>query len=206
MHSTYALNQRFRRFLPVVVDVETGGMDYQHAPIVEIALTFLTIKKGQLVLDDDLYFHIKPFEGAIVEPNSLEFLGYDAATLATHPITESEAFEMICHQVNKRVHTENCTRAIIVGHNAHFDLAFINSAIKRHQLKSPFHRFSTLDTASLSALLLGHTVLCQACRLAGIEWDNKCAHNALYDCQKTATLFCQLVNQSKELYIHNIAG
>ena len=196
------ISQRFRRFLPVVVDIETGGLDHQKAPIVEIALYFLKMENSHLCLDNYLHFHIKPFEGSKIEAESIEFIGYKSEQIP-HKEEEHSAFSSICRTIKQRVIDENCTRAILVGHNAHFDLSFFNAAMKRCQLKSPFHEFSTIDTVSISALLLGHTVLCQACKIANIEWDSQQAHSALYDCEKTATLFCQGVNQMNALYQQN---
>ena len=196
------INQRFRRFLPVVIDIETGGLDYRTAPILEIALYFLKMENAELQLDDYIHFHIKPFTGSQAEEKSIEFIGYESEKIP-HMEEEHTAFSSICESVKKRIIKENCVRAILVGHNAHFDLSFFNAAIKRCQLKSPFHTFSTLDTVSTSALLFGHTVLCQACKLADIEWDNQQAHNALYDCKKTATLFCQSINQIQQFYNDN---
>lgn len=200
MPNLTAIGQRFRRFLPVVVDIETGGLDHQKAPIIEIALCFLKMDGDLLSVDQHLHFHIQPFSGSVLEPESVEFIGYQIDDIADQK-EEQEAFRLICQAVKQRVKQENCTRAILVGHNAHFDLTFFNAALSRCQLASPFHHFSTLDTVSLSALLLGHTVLCQACQIMDIEWDSKQAHNALYDCQKTAQLFCQMVNQARKIYM-----
>jgi ribonuclease T len=71
----------------------------------------------------------------------------------------------------------------------------MQQAFGRNNLKrSPFHPFSFIDTASLAAVAFGHTVLSEACLRAGIEFDATRAHNALYDADRTATLFCEIVN------------
>ena len=59
----------------------------------------------------------------------------------------------------------------------------------------PFSPFSVLDTSSLSSLVLGHSVLAVACRIAGIEFDNEQAHGAVYDTQKECELFCKIYNR-----------
>jgi len=88
----------------------------------------------------------------------------------------------------------------MVAHNAHFDLQFVNAATERCEIKrNPFHPFSCFDTATLSGLAYGHTVLARACALAGIEFCNKSAHSAAYDAEKTAELFCAIVNKWKEI-------
>jgi ribonuclease T len=40
----------------------------------------------------------------------------------------------------------------------------------------------------------GHTVLSEACARANISFDNDQAHRALYDAERTAELFCAVVN------------
>ena len=91
---------------------------------------------------------------------------------------------------------EGVNKAILVGHNAHFDLKFINAAAERCGIKrNPFHPFSTFDTVSLSGLVYGQTVLARSIRSAGLEWDSDEAHSAIYDAEMTATLFCKIVNE-----------
>ena len=91
---------------------------------------------------------------------------------------------------------EECRQCVLIGHNAHFDLAFLNAAVLRTNSKNhnPFHNFSVFDTVTLSALAFGQTVLARACKAAGLEFDGKNAHSALYDTQKTAELFCHILN------------
>ena len=48
---------------------------------------------------------------------------------------------------------------------------------------------------SLSALAYAQTVLARAAIVSGIEWDGKEAHSAIYDAERTAELFCDIVNQ-----------
>ncbi|HFE38757.1 MAG TPA: hypothetical protein ENK06_10140, partial [Gammaproteobacteria bacterium] len=88
-----------------------------------------------------------------------------------------------------------CKRAILVGHNAFFDLGFINAAVERCKMKrNPFHPFSTFDTVSLCGLAYGQTVLARAAKAAGMDWNHNDAHSAIYDAEQTATLFCNVVN------------
>jgi len=102
--------------------------------------------------------------------------------------------------VRKEIKEQGCNRAILVGHNAHFDAGFVNAAVERCSIKrNPFHPFSHFDTATLSGLAYGQTVLARACAEAGIEFDNAEAHSAAYDAQKTAELFCGIVNRWKDL-------
>ncbi|MGW8228635.1 MAG: ribonuclease T, partial [Gammaproteobacteria bacterium] len=40
----------------------------------------------------------------------------------------------------------------------------------------------------------GQTVLARAVQAAGIQWNQKEAHSAVYDAERTAELFCRIVN------------
>ena len=88
-----------------------------------------------------------------------------------------------------------CQRAILVGHNAHFDLNFLNAAVARTGHKrNPFHPFSVFDTVTLGGVAFGQTVLARAVQAAGIDWNGEEAHSAVYDAEKTAALFCVVAN------------
>lgn len=195
------LAQRFRGFLPVVVDIETGGFNAATDAILEIAATTLDMDaQGNLVIEQTYDFHVEPFEGANMDQSALEFTGIDPH----HPLRLAEPEEMVFPDllriIRKKVKDSDCTRAILVGHNAHFDLGFLMAAINRCEIKrNPFHPFSVFDTATLSGLVLGQTVLAKSCLTAGISFDNSEAHSAAYDTQKTAELFCLIVNRWKEL-------
>jgi ribonuclease T len=197
----HPISRRFRGFLPVVVDVETGGFDCQTDGLLEVAATTLTMSdEGILRIDKTFSYNVKPFEGANLDPAALEFTGIDPH----HPFREADpeetVFAELLSAIRKQVKTHNCTRAILVGHNAHFDLGFIMAAIERCQIKrNPFHPFSVFDTATLSGLAFGQTVLAKTCQAAGIDFNNSEAHSAAYDTKKTAELFCLIVNKWQQL-------
>ncbi len=194
------LAQRFRGFMPVVVDVETAGFNAKTDALLEIAcVPVLMDDSGKLYQGEALNAHIEPFAGANLERSALEFTGINPDSPFRKAIAEDEkvAIRRIFKALKALKNQHGCSQCILVGHNAHFDLGFLNALIERTNSKnhSPFHAFSVLDTASLSALALGHTVLARACMLAGIGFDNDHAHSALYDTQKTAELFCHIFNQ-----------
>ncbi|WP_338589063.1 ribonuclease T [Shewanella khirikhana] len=195
------LKYRFRGYYPVVIDVETAGFNAQTDALLEIAVTLLKMDDdGVLGLDKTLHFHIEPFEGANLEPAALAFNGIDPNNPLRGAISEKEAFLEIFKAVRKGMKASDCHRAVVVAHNAAFDHGFVTKAIERSGVKrTPFHPFATFDTACLSGLALGHTVLAQACKIAGIPFDNKEAHSALYDTERTAELFCHIVNRWKAL-------
>ncbi|WNL37373.1 ribonuclease T [Halomonas sp. PAMB 3232] len=195
--------QRFRSYLPVVIDLETGGFNAQRDALLEIAAVTLTMDSDGNLLPDDTYsYHIQPFEGANVEQSALDFTGInlDDPLRKQVALSEADALGEIFKPIRKSVKAHNCSRAILVGHNAAFDHGFLNAASARCNVKrSPFHPFSSFDTATLAGFVYGQTVLARACRAAGIEFDNKAAHSARYDTERTAELFCTMVNRYKDL-------
>ncbi|WP_409526552.1 ribonuclease T [Nitrincola sp. MINF-07-Sa-05] len=192
---------RFRGYLPVVVDVETAGFNATTDALLEIAAVTLTMDEtGYLLVDQSYSANIKPFPGANLEPSALAFTGINPDDPARNAIDEATALESIFKPIRKAIKSNGCKRAVLVGHNASFDHGFVNRATERCQIKrNPFHPFSTFDTATLAGLAFGQTVLAKACDVAGIEFDNKLAHSALYDTLKTAELFCLIVNRWKDL-------
>src|SRR5690606_28700751 len=114
---------------------------------------------------------------------------------------EGEALQDVFRLVRRKIREHGCKRAILVGHNPSFDLAFINAATERAQVKrNPFHPFSSFDTATLGGVIFGQTVLSRAVEAAGLEWDGSEAHSARYDAERTAALFCTIVNRCRHLW------
>ena len=193
--------QRFRGFLPVVIDVETGGFNAKTDAMLEIAAVILEMdSQGNLQIKDHYSKNIEPFPGAVIEQAALEFTGIDIYDPGRNAEEEGDALREIFQPIRREVSETGCTRAVMVAHNAHFDLGFVNAAVERAQIKrNPFHPFSCFDTSSLSGLAYGQTVLAKACQAAKIDFNNQDAHSALYDTTKTAELFCSIVNRWKEL-------
>lgn len=193
----YQMKDRFRGYFPVIVDVETGGFDPQKNALLEIAMVTTTLDgQGQLTPDKEIFFAVKSAENLDVSPEALKFTGIDLDS-DRGAIDEEDAIEQCFEMIRNEQKKAGCKRSILVGHNAWFDLHFLQAAVARNTIKrDPFHPFSSFDTATLAAVFYGHTVLAKACLLADIEFDNQQAHNALYDTQKTAELFCKIVNSS----------
>ncbi len=198
--SGHEINDRFRGFLPVVIDVETGGFIAGTDALLEVGATTVRMDDdGQLAVHRTYNYHIQPFEGANIEQAALDFTGIDPYHPFREAVTEEEALGELFNVVRKEIRDRQCTRAILVGHNAHFDAGFITAAAERCGIKrNPFHPFSFFDTATLAGLAFGQTVLAKACAEAGIAFDNNEAHSAAYDAERTAELFCDIVNRWKE--------
>ena len=190
------LNQRFRKYLPVVVDLETGGFDPINNAILEIAATLIGQNdKYELVVLDTYRYHIDPYEDLIVEQESLDFTKIKLDHPLRKAVSEKEALTELFKIINKAKSEYSCSRAILVGHNAHFDLAFIKESIKRNNIKkSPFHPFSVLDTVSLGAIHTQQTVLARVCESMNIDYDSNEAHSAAYDAEITANVFRKIIN------------
>lgn len=194
---------RFRGFLPVVVDVETGGFNSKTDALLEIAAVLVDFGDGGILTrGETIRFHVKPFEGANMEPASLAVNGIDPDHPLRPAIDERDALQRLFRDVRKAVRDAGCSRAVLVGHNAAFDLAFLNEAIARTEIKrNPFHPFSCFDTATLCGVAFGQTVLARAVAAAGFEWDEESAHSAAYDAEMTADLFCEIVNRFQPVYL-----
>jgi ribonuclease T len=195
------ISKRFRGYLPVVVDVECGGFNAKTDAVLEIAAVLLDFNdEGQLVRDATHFYRTKPFAGANIEEAALKFTGINPHHPLRIAYPELQAFQEIFQAIRTKVKATGCTRAVLVGHNAHFDHGFVNAAAERNHLKrNPFHPFSSLDTVSMSALCFGQTVLARACEAAGLDFDANEAHSARYDAEKTADLFCLMVNRWQQL-------
>ena len=193
---------RFRGFLPVVIDVETGGFNARTDALLEIAAVIVEVNgDGDLARSETIRYHVKPFEGANLEEASLAVNGIDPHHPLRPAIEERDALQRVFREVRRAVKDNGCSRAVLVGHNAHFDLGFLNKAIERSAIKrSPFHPFSCFDTATLCGVAYGQTVLARAAIAAGLGWDETQAHSASYDAEMTADLFCDAVNRYREIF------
>ena len=200
--SATPISLRFRGFLPVVVDVETGGFNAATDALLEIAAVMLRIDdEGRLVTADTHRFLVKPAPGLNLEPTSLQVTGIDPFHPLRPHVDEDEALRELFRHVRREIREADCTRAILVGHNSFFDLSFLNAAVERNKIKrNPFHPFSSFDTATLGGVAFGQTVLSRAVSTAGFDWDDEQAHSALYDAEMTAKLFCEAVNRFRVVY------
>ena len=195
------LAQRFRGYLPIIVDIETAGFNSKKNALLEIAAVIVELNSdNELAITERYTTHVIPFKNSELDPAALKFNGIDPYHPFRMAIDEKEALDMLFKPIKHAVKRNDCTRAILVGHNPAFDIAFLNAAIQRTQIKrSPFHPFSTFDTATLGGLAYKQTVLAKIAQVAGLEWDNEKAHSALYDAEKTAELFCLIVNRWNRL-------
>ncbi|WED43020.1 ribonuclease T [Legionella cardiaca] len=196
------IKDRFRGFLPVVVDIETAGVDPLKNALLEICIVLLDVDDEGGFAPQATYFeHVLPFEGAELDEKSLEFIQVDPYQPLRFAIDEKQALKNIFAPINKALKERHCQKAVLVGHNAWFDLLFIKEAVKRTGIRSPFHSFTCFDTATLAGLIYGQTVLSKAAKAAGIEFNANEAHSAVYDAERTAELFCAMLNTWRKICV-----
>ncbi len=205
MNAPYAaprIADRFRGFLPVAIDVETGGFHASSDALLELAAVMIEMGPGgELRQGATFRYHVQPFHGSRIDPASLAVNGIDPHHPLRPAMPEKEALTQLFREVRKAVRDSECTRAVLVGHNASFDLGFLNAAVARTDIKrNPFHPFSSFDTATLGGVALGQTVLSRAVTAAGLAWDPASAHSAIYDAERTAALFCTICNRFRFMY------
>ena len=100
---TTRISQRFRNFLPVVVDIETGGFDANTDALLEIAAVILDIDdQGMLYPEECHRFHVIPFEGANIEPASLDITGIDPHHPLRPAIPEQDALQRVFREVRQK--------------------------------------------------------------------------------------------------------
>ncbi len=191
------LGKRFRGYLPVVVDIETAGFNAKRNPLLEIAIVIVEPDdQGRLEITERYAHNIEPFRGSELDESALKFTGIDPYHPFRLAVDEKTALKNLFKPIRDAIKRNDCNRAILVGHNPSFDMNFLNAAITRCKIKrSPFHPFSTFDTATLGGLIFGQTVLAKIAKAADLDWDNDKAHSAIYDAEQTARLFCLMVNK-----------
>ena len=191
------MSRRFRGYLPVAIDVECGGFHAATDALLEIAVVLIDMDVDGILRRGVTHdFHVQPFEGARLDPAALAITGIDPHHPLRPALPEREALQRVFREVRRAVRAYQCRRAILVGHNAAFDLAFLNAAVARTDMKrNPFHPFSCFDTATLAGAALGQTVLAKAVTVAGLDWDAGSAHSARYDAERSADIFCLVCNR-----------
>ena len=195
------MSKRFRGFYPVVIDVETGGFNPTEDALLDVGVIFLTTDhNGQIVKERTLSLPVTAEPGLNLHAASLNVNKINPKDPNRTSFKEDVVITTLFKELRESMKEHDCRRAVLVGHNAFFDHQFIFAAAERQKVKrNPLHPFSCLDTVTLSALACGHTVLAKACEIANISFDSSTAHTALYDAQKTAELFCYIVNRWQHL-------
>ncbi|MBM4211118.1 MAG: ribonuclease T [Gammaproteobacteria bacterium] len=188
----------FNGFLPVVLDCEMSGVNPAQNALLEIAAFHLDLDQNQLVVGPAFHQHVIGFEGAMYNEKAMKVNGI----IPDHPlrfaIEERVMMEKFQDFLHQRIREVGAKRAILVGHNIHFDLNFLLACQERTGIELPIHHFCVIDTATLGVLMFHETVLSKILKKAKIDFDQAQAHGALYDAQKTAEVACYIFNHFLE--------
>ena len=191
------ISRRFAGLLPVVVDCETGGVCAEEDALLELAACAIVYDQHKLVPLTTKHYHVEPFHGAHISKESLDVTQIRPDHPFRFAVTEKSMLLDLNDYLQKLCKKYHCRRAVLVGHNAMFDLNFLQAAYKRVGMmdQSVFHRFVTFDTATITGCWVKETVLAKAMMRYKMPFDVEEAHSALYDCEKTADLFCSILNE-----------
>ena len=120
-----SLGKRFRGYLPVIVDIETAGFNAKKNPLLEIAAVIVEPdSQGLLQITESHAHNINPFNGSELDEAALKFTGIDPYHPFRMAIDEKEALTKLFKPIKTAVKRNECTRAILVGHNPAFDINF----------------------------------------------------------------------------------
>lgn len=181
-------------YWPVVIDLETSGVDFTKHAILEVAAVPLMRTDAGWDYYEVWHEHIVPFAGAEFSPEAMAVHGIDADHPFRMAISETKWLQKWQKKLTDVAKANGCHRCMLVGHNAHFDLNFLMAAVARFGFKIPLHSFTCLDTATLGAFLHGETVLPKLLRKSGIKYDGNAAHSAAYDAEITAQMLIKWLN------------
>ena len=197
-------NERFGGLLPIVVDMETSGINPDSNAILELASIVLYLNdKLDLQCGNFFSCHVRPFPSSKIDPSSMYINTIEIENPFRLALSEEEAINRLFRFVYMNLRNFGCRKAVLVGHNANFDLAFLESARKRYKIDSPFHTFTVIDTATIGAVFYGKTVLANVVNASNMRFNPKLAHSAIYDAKITTDLFCSVTN-SQERYLKNL--
>ncbi|MGR3712345.1 MAG: exonuclease domain-containing protein [Shimia sp.] len=167
----------------VVFDSETTGLLPHKDEIVQLGA--VRVLRGQIVTGETINRLVNP--GRPIPPVSTKVHHITDAMVADAPPLAPVAAEF--HHFARD--------AVIVAHNAPFDMAFLHRRAKEFNLAWPH---PVLDTVLLSAVLFGTTethTLDALCARLGVTIPEHLRHTALGDAQATAEVLCRMLPMLK---------
>ena len=101
------MKTKFRKYLPVVVDLETGGFTPSSDAILEIAITLINYDR-EFSVGETHRFHIDPFPGLKIHQDALEFTKINLEHPLRNAVSEQEALQSIFKIINQTIFFINC--------------------------------------------------------------------------------------------------
>ncbi len=179
----------------VIVDLETTGGSPASAAITELAAirTLGGDRAGQPDAAEEFATLVNP--GRVIPPYVAKLTGITDALVAAAPRIEDVLPRFI----------EFAAGAVLVAHNAPFDISFLTAACTAHNL--PWPRLPTLDTAALARQLLT-TDEVPDCRLDTLAEffgaGTRPRHRALDDARATTSVLYALLGRLTSRGIHSL--
>jgi DNA polymerase III subunit epsilon len=164
----------------IIFDTETTGLDNRLDRIIEIGCIelmdhFPTGRTYHVYINAD---------GKTVHPDALAVHGITDEFLADKPL-----FRDICEDLNAFFEG-----AVLIAHNATFDIGFINSEFERLGM-APIERDRVLDTLVMARRRhpMGPNSLDALCRRYGIDNSHRTKHGALLDAELLAEVYIEMI-------------
>lgn len=167
----------------VVFDTETTGLSARFDKVIELAA--VKMRQGTVLKKFDMF--IDP--GHRLSSTTINLTGI-TDDMVRGSKSEKEVFELF---------QEFCGDSIIVGHNATFDVDFMNIGYTRHDL--PTIKNPWIDTLPLARLLypeLKSFRLNRIAKLLNVELEHH--HRAIYDAEATGYIYFAMLKEAKEQF------
>jgi len=168
----------------VVFDVETTGLSTAYDTIIELAAVKI---KGGHVIDK--------YESFANPHHALSATTIELTGITDDMVRNAPEVEQVIHEFHAFIED-----AIVVAHNASFDMGFLYTGYKKYGLEETVH--PVIDTLELARLLhptMKNHRLNTLCKKFGIELTQH--HRAIYDTEATGYLLLHLLKEADELGI-----
>src|SRR5687768_6000716 len=99
-------------------------------------------QQGNIYPNRTYAYQVETFPGANIDPAALAITNIDPTYPLRFAIPEKQALFRLFNHIQNLLDITECQRAVLVGHNAWFDLTFLQKAFLRSGLAhNPLHSF-----------------------------------------------------------------
>lgn len=173
----------------IVFDTETGGLDAEKNPILEIALITFDNNFKEVMRYET---YIKPYDDLFIDPQALAANGIKMRNVEAEGLSKSEAVKTLAEYFKKSMGGNHPSlKPVILGHNIPFDIRFMERLFRGS--KTPFNTLiadvfmDTMGDAKRAWPTIESLNLTRCCEEAGIKLIG--AHRAMPDVLATMQLF-----------------